>query len=61
MNEGNLTVAIQGDSMNWFVALGGLLYMGAFTYSLYKGHHAWSFVWFCYGASALVLAWIEGK
>ena len=42
--------------MNWFVLINGILYLAGAVWSLAKGNPAWSFVWLCYGASALVLA-----
>lgn len=46
--------------MNYFVMLNGICYLLAGGYSTWQGHYMWSFVWVCYGLSAMALSGLEG-
>lgn len=47
--------------MNYFVVINAVLYLCASAHSAYHTRYAWSFVYLSYGASAFVIAYLEGK
>jgi len=47
--------------MNWFVFANGIGYLVASGFSAWQQRWSWSVVWFCYGLSALFLAYLEGQ
>ena len=47
--------------MNWFVLINGVVYVCAGVYSLWYGHALWALVWWFYGGSAFIMAFLESQ
>jgi hypothetical protein len=52
----NITINYNEATMNWFVFLAGILYLGGTAVEIFKGNYPLATVFFCYMIANFVLA-----